>query len=455
MGDGSASDGSRPLAPVLELAQDQLSPELQQRCDGFLARYFQHLSLTDLKAREPRDLLGAALAHLRLGEHRDEGTANVHVFNPDLAASGWQSAHTVVQIVTDDMPFLVDSVRMVMTAHGPGHPPGHPSPAAGPARGVSVSSGCEAGTANEAWIYLEVDRCDGVRQEALRQRLLASLDDVRVAVADWRTMRDRCRELVHELEHSVLAVGAGEAARAAQFLRWLSDDHFVFLGFREYEFLPDPDDGATAEEIASVVPGTGLGLLRDGRRTEDASPPLGLTPEARRMVFSPSVLMLTTANSRSTVFRADYLAYIGVKRFDHDGRVVGERRFLGLYNSDVYRDSVLDIPLLRDKAAEVLDRAGFGPESHSGRALRQILETYPRNELLQINVDELFEIAVRASSSSRTGAKCGCSGGATTTAASSPASSICPGIGTPPTGPSRSPRRCARRTAGRGPSTRC
>ena len=111
------------------------------------------------------------------------------------------------------------------------------------------------------------------------------------------------------------------------------------------------------------------------------------------MVFAPAVLMLTTANSRSTVCRADYLAYIGVKRFDREGHVVGERRFLGLYNSDVYRDSVLDIPLLRDKAAEVLDRAGFAAESHSGRALRQILETYPRNELFQIDADELYEIA--------------------------------------------------------------
>jgi glutamate dehydrogenase len=94
------------------------------------------------------------------------------------------------------------------------------------------------------------------------------------------------------------------------------------------------------------------------------------------------------------VHRADYLAYVGVKRFDKDGRVVGERRLLGLYNADVYRDSVLDIPLLRDKAAEVLDRAGFEPESHNGRALRQILETYPRNDLFQMDVDELFEIAV-------------------------------------------------------------
>jgi glutamate dehydrogenase len=397
MGDGSASDGGPALAsgrsgglltPVLELAHDQLTLELQQRCDGFLARYFKHLSSLDLKAREPRDLLGAALAHLRLGEVRAEGTANVHVFNPDLAANGWQSPHTVVQIVTDDMPFLVDSVRMAMTALGLGiHLVIHPMLRVVREDGRYVR--VEEGAANEAWMYLEVDRCDGARQEALRQRLVASLDDVRVAVADWRPMRERCDELAHELEHSVLPLGTGEAARASQFLRWLSDDHLVFLGYREYDFTRDAD----GQDVVVAAPGTGLGLLRDGRRVEEPHPLSSVTDEARRMIFAPSVLMLTTANSRSTVCRADYLAYIGVKKFDREGRVIGERRFLGLYNSDVYRDSVLDIPLLRDKAAEVLDRAGFAGESHSGRALRQILETYPRNELFQIDVDELYEIA--------------------------------------------------------------
>ena len=388
MGEGSAPDGARPLSPVLELAHQQLTPQLQLRCDSFLTRYFQHLSLTDLKAREPRDLLGAALAHLRLGEQRAPGEAKVQVFNPDLVAAGWQSPHTVVQVVTDDMPFLVDSVRMVMTAMGLGiHLVIHPMLRV--VREGDRYVGLEEGTADEAWIHLEVDRCDGARQEALRQRLLNALDDVRVAVADWRSMRDRCDQLAHELEHTVLPLGAGESSRAAQFLRWLSDDHLVFLGYREYDFtLPAGGE----DEVIAAVPGTGLGLLRDGRRTEDPHRMTELTPGARRMVFSPAVLMLTTANSRSTILRADYLAYIGVKRFDRDGRVVGERRFLGLYNSDVYRDSVLDIPLLREKAAEVLDRAGFAPESHSGRALRQILETYPRNELFQIDADELFTI---------------------------------------------------------------
>ena len=397
MGDGSASDGGPAqatgraggrLAPVLELVDQQLPPELQQRCDGFLGRYFKHLSSLDLKARQPRDLLGAALAHLRLGEVRTDGTANVHVFNPDLAANGWQSAHTVVQIVTDDMPFLVDSVRMAMTAMGLGiHLVIHPMLRVVRDEGKYVR--VEDGTANEAWIYVEVDRCDATRLERLREHLVAALDDVRVAVIDWRPMRDRCDQLAHELEHSVLPLGTGESTRAAQFLRWLSDDHLVFLGYREYDFVREAAD----DDVVVAVPGTGLGLLRDGRRTEEPHRLSSVTPEARRMVFAPAVLMLTTANSRSTVCRADYLAYVGVKRFDREGRVVGERRFLGLYNSDVYRDSVLDIPLLRDKAAEVLDRAGFGAESHSGRALRQILETYPRNDLFQIDADELYEIA--------------------------------------------------------------
>jgi glutamate dehydrogenase len=302
------------------------------------------------------------------------------------------------------MPFLVDSVRMAMTAMGLGiHLVIHPMLRVVRDDGTYVR--VEEGTANEAWIYVEVDRCDATRLELLRQHLVAALDDVRVAVTDWRPMRDRCDQLAHELEHSVLPLGTGEATRAAQFLRWLSDDHLVFLGYREYDFVHEAED----DDVVVVVPGTGLGLLRDGRRTEEPHRLSSVTSAARRMVFAPAVLMLTTANSRSTVCRADYLAYIGVKRFDREGRVIGERRFLGLYNSDVYRDSVLDIPLLRDKAAEVLDRAGFAAESHSGRALRQILETYPQRA-----VPDRRRRAVRiatASSSSRTGARSACSSG--------------------------------------------
>src|SRR5262245_61808328 len=308
MGDGSAPNGGPAqasgrstglLTPVLDLAHNQLTPELQQRCDGFLARYFKHISSLDLKAREPRDLLGAALAHLRLGEVRAEATANVHVFNPELAANGWQSPHTVVQIVTDDMPFLVDSVRMAMTALGLGiHLVVHPMLRVVREDGRYVR--IEDGTANEAWMYLEVDRCDGSRQEALRHGLAASLDDVRVAVADWRPMLERCDELAHELEHSVLPLGTGEAARAAQFLRWLSHDHLVFLGYREYDFTRDAHD----DDVVVAVPDTGLGLLRDGRRVEEPHRLSSVTEEARRMIFAPSVLMLTTANSRSTACRA-------------------------------------------------------------------------------------------------------------------------------------------------------
>ena len=278
MGGGSGADGA--LAPVLSLARQQLASELRERCEGFLTRYFQHLARADLKARDPRDLVGAALAHLRLGEHRDKGAASVHVFNPDLATAGWQSPHTVVQVVTDDMPFLVDSVRMVMTTMRLGiHLVLHPMLRV--AREGSRYDHCDDGTANEAWMYLEVDRCDPVRLEELRKRLLDSLDDVRVAVTDWRTMRDRCDQLAHDLEHSILPLGSGEGGRAATFLRWLSDDHFIFLGYREYEYTQD-DEGT---DLVVVTPSTGLGLLRDG---EGPRSPIGSPSSPRRPGGWPS-----------------------------------------------------------------------------------------------------------------------------------------------------------------------
>ena len=430
MGDGSASDGSRPLAPVLELAQDQLSPELQQRCDGFLARYFQHLSLTDLKAREPRDLLGAALAHLRLGEHRDEGTANVHVFNPDLAASGWQSAHTVVQIVTDDMPFLVDSVRMVMTAMGLGiHLVIHPMLRV--RREECRYRGCEAGTANEAWIYLEVDRCDGVRQEALRQRLLASLDDVRVAVADWRTMRDRCRELVHELEHSVLAVGAGRGGTGGSVpalavrrplrlprlpgvrvparprrRRHRRGDRVRGPWHRARIAARRPADRRPSPPLGADPRGAPHGVLALGADADDSQQPQHGVPRRLPGVHRREALRPRRAGWWGSGASSASTTRTSIGTACWTSRCCATRR-----------------PRCSTGLASGLRATAAGPSARSWRPI-------PATSCYR-STSTSCSRSPRASSSSRTGARCGCSGGATTTAASSPASSICPGIGTP------------------------
>ncbi|MGJ3559872.1 hypothetical protein ACR6C2_18990 [Streptomyces sp. INA 01156] len=182
-----------------------------------------------------------------------------------------------------------------------------------------------------------------------------------------------------------------QVEEARELLRWLADDHFTFLGYREYQLRDDDSLGA--------LPGTGLGILRaDPHHATPEGHPVSpsferLPADARAKAREHKLLVLTKANSRATVHRPSYLDYVGVKKFDADGNVVGERRFLGLFSSAAYTESVRRVPVIRRKVEEVLERAGFSPHSHDGRDLLQILETYPRDELFQTPVDELQAIA--------------------------------------------------------------
>jgi glutamate dehydrogenase len=173
---------------------------------------------------------------------------------------------------------------------------------------------------------------------------------------------------------------------SVELLRWLADDHFTFLGYREYELAHEGD-----QELIRAIPGTGLGILRG---EQDNSRMLSsMTPEAHQKALEKRLLIITKANSRSTVHRSAYLDYIGFKTFDSNGNVVGEKRFLGLFSSAAYRTSVRDLPVVKRKVSSVLDRSGLSPRSHSGKDLLEILETYPRDELFQITTDDLYQAA--------------------------------------------------------------
>ena len=169
----------------------------------------------------------------------------------------------------------------------------------------------------------------------------------------------------------------------------MRDDHFTFIGYREYDILVE--DG---EDVLRAVAGSGLGILRSTDERPISLSFAQLPPEARRLARGRNPLNLTKANSRATVHRPAYLDYVGVKRFDADGEVVGERRFLGLYTHTAYSASPWEIPVLRRKAQRVVERSGLLRGSHDHKALVEILETYPRDELFQISEDELFETAL-------------------------------------------------------------
>ncbi|MFJ6717919.1 MULTISPECIES: NAD-glutamate dehydrogenase [unclassified Streptomyces] len=375
---------------------------------AYLQRYYLHTAPEDLLDRDPVDVFGAALSHYRLAEQRPQGKANVRVHTPTVEENGWTSSHSVVEVVTDDMPFLVDSVTNELSRQGRGiHVVIHPQVVV--RRDLTgklieiLGPDCDAHgprTARphdslvESWIHVEIDReTDRADLKQITADLQRVLSDVREAVEDWEKMRDAALRLADELpgEPTAPDLREYELEEARELLRWLADDHFTFLGFREYNLV----DG----DALAAVPGTGLGILRSDpvhhgqEDTHPVSPSFNRLPaDARAKAREHRLLVLTKANSRATVHRPSYLDYVGVKKFDAEGNVVGERRFLGLFSSAAYTESVRRVPVIRRRVAEVLEGAGFSPNSHDGRDLLQILETYPRDELFQTPVDKLREI---------------------------------------------------------------
>ncbi|HEV8685680.1 MAG TPA: NAD-glutamate dehydrogenase [Gaiellaceae bacterium] len=370
--------------------RERLSEPQANDVERFVRAYYAEAPPEDLGAL---DLYGAALSHWHLLQRRRPGESKVHVYTPDLEEHGWQSTHSVVEIVTDDMPFLVDSVTIALTRHGTAmHLFIHPIVRVRrdeEGRLVELLPWEAEGLA-ESLLHVEIDRqADKAQLDELDAALHRVLADVRVAVEDWPAMRERMGEIVAELGERPAPVDPDELAEAKALLDWMRDDHFTFLGYREYEL--SAQDG---EDVLSSVLGSGLGILREKEQKPVSHSFAQLPPEVRRLAREPNVLNLTKANSRATVHRPAYLDYVGVKRFDDAGAVAGERRFLGLYTHTAYSASPWDIPVLRRKVERVVERSGFSPGSHDHKALVEILETYPRDELFQISDDELNGITL-------------------------------------------------------------
>ena len=391
----TADARERFLEKVATAAREAAGDEFDLDLASYARQYYRNTALDDLRERAPADLAGAALAHLRLGRQRAPGEPNIQVCNPAPETHGWHSPHTIVQIVTDDMPFLVDSMSMVLNRRGSYiHLTVHPIlPVRRDAQGrlLELPPAEHAGpdARLESFMHLEVDReTTPAVLEEITAELERVLADVRAACMDWPEMRGRAREICAELESNPPPLDAEIVAESRELLEWMAEDHFTFLGYREYELV----QGEEADRLRAI-PGTGLGILRRPAPREPGDPRLLPGREIRRQVRSRDLLIITKANSRATVHRNSYLDYIGVKRFDDQGRVIGEQRFLGLWTSAAYSRNPREIPLLRDKLRRVVARSGLRPESHGGKALAHILDTYPRDELFQSSLADLIRIS--------------------------------------------------------------
>src|SRR5579884_526896 len=383
------------IGGVCERVRERLPGDQAGSCEAFVRQYYHWVPPEDLADRSQLDLYGAAVSHWNLAAHRLPGEVKLRVYNPDAERHGWQSPHTVLEAVTDDMPFLVDSVTMELSRSGYGtHLVIHPvirvlRDADGNLIGVTHPGSGPADSRPESILHVEIDReTDDARLAELTARVERVLADVTAAVADWQPMRRRAEALIDELGEGRAPISERQLEEAESFLRWLTENRFTFLGYREYDLITEGDPPRSAR--LEAVPESGLGILRGTPGTKVTQ----LSDRALELALRETPLLLTKANSRATVHRPAYLDYVGVKRYDEAGRVIGERRFLGLYTTAAYKESPLEIPLLRGKVRHVLERAAFSPDSHDAKALTEICETYPRDSLFQIDADELFRIAM-------------------------------------------------------------
>src|ERR1700678_4542299 len=366
----------------------------------FLQAYYANVDAADLAAREPAELAGSALSHLMFARQRRR-SALVRVFNPTLREHGFTSPHTVIEMVNDDMPFLVDSISLALaqrslTLHFLTHPV---FAVARDGSGILLSLQERGGASKskkqpakeklrlESFQHIEIDRIvDPAALQSLAAQIERSMRDVRVACADWLKMQDAARQIAQDLSSLSDKFDPSDLSEAVALLNWMENRHFTFLGFREYRL-----QGRKGQESLRPIAESGLGILRPGHRPP-ATTNRTLSSDIRRQSRSRDIVLVTKANFESTVHRSGYLDYVGVKHFDAKGRLIGEKRFLGLWTSAAYSSNPREIPVLRHKVAQVVAHFALAPDSHDGKALQHILESFPRDELFQASVAELIRI---------------------------------------------------------------
>jgi len=376
------------IAEIVDSRAPSEALSTRSQVELFLQEYFANVPYEDMEGRSPKIMARAALAHLDFALVKKSGQALVRIFNPTIEEHGYESAYTIVEMVNDNMPFLVDSASAAITRQRLAiHITVHPilrvhRDTAGRIQKLSLLKDKDEGGQTESYVRFVVDKETDVHHlKVIENEIHKVLADVRAAVSDWQAMRQKMADAKELLTYGPPGTDDALREESRELLQWMLDDHFTFLGFREYELQE-----RGKKMLLRPVPGSGLGLLSKEQRGVG---PVELSPEMRRLTRSRDWLIITKANSRSTVHRHTYLDYVGIKIYNPDGKAIGEQRFIGLFTSLAYSENPRNIPLLRLKVERVIERAALDQSSHRGKALWHILDTYPRDELFQSSVNDL------------------------------------------------------------------
>lgn len=383
---------------IVSKARKELPSSESKLFIKFARLYYSQSRLGDLEDISIDSFYGVVKSHWGLMKQRSGREFKVRVFNPQVEKQDWRCPHTIIEVVTLDMPFLVDSMRMLLNHLGVavhvminmgGMKVERDSK--GNLTDVFAYNSEEENAEVESPVYMEIDhQTDPEVLSSIRKDIERVLEDVRVAVDDWGCMQQRLRETIEIISSDAMSQEAAEVNESIAFLEWMFEDHFTFLGARDYERVGEGDDIAMR-----LIPGSGLGVLRDESRSKVVRKYSELPEGARKLALSKDqILIISKTNTRSTVHRPTYTDYIGVKLFNAAGELVKERRFIGLYTSTAYNMHPKAIPVLRKKVTSIFERSGLPLRSHAGKDLMHILSTFPRNDLFQASVDELYRISM-------------------------------------------------------------
>ncbi|OIQ26372.1 NAD-glutamate dehydrogenase [uncultured Vibrio sp.] len=380
------------LEKVYKLIQDKLELSDQPLVTQLAQHLFSNIAQEDLIERNESDLYGAVVSLWHHINEKKPEDISVRVFNPTVSRQGWQSTHTIVEMIVPDSPFLVDSVKMALSRldlsshlmlHGPTQIERNKK---GQTVGINSGDGVF-----QSLFHIEVDRLSSKEtMTSLKTELLSIINDTGHVVKDWLLMVEKLEEVTNQVvgQKEIIESQDDRYDDTIKFLRWLGDHNFTFMGYKEYDLI-----NVDGDTVLTPTKDKGLGLFSEPSRVR-AVKLSDFTDSARLEAMKAFLLIVTKGNAQSRIHRPAYTDYIGIKKFDDKGKVIGEHRFTGLYTSAVYNQSVESIPLIREKVERILEMSGYRDGSYSYKALHNILENYPRDELLQAKDNELLEVGM-------------------------------------------------------------
>ncbi len=385
------------LEKVIQIIDKKLSKTQAILVSEFSRNFYNSVSEIDLQNKNAEELYASILSLWNFSQRDDySDQGKIRVINPSIEEHGWQCKHTVVEMLYVDMPFLIDSTRMELNRLGLNtHLMIHVSfhftrNKNGKITSLEVLNNDEEAI-TEMPIYIEIDRqTDPQELNAIESSLQHVLNDVCVTVRDWLPMRNKLHEVIAEVTQSQFPRRKTTLNESISFLKWIADDHFTFMGYRNYDVKSIKGDHQLTPQPESSL---GLKIVKDKKQHQYS---LSILPKpAQRLALNnTSIMIVSKTRTLSSVHRPAYIDYIGIKRFNSRGKVIGEHRFYGLYTAAAYNLSPMSIPLLRDKMKSVMKLSGLSPKTHDSRVLAQILETYPRDELFQTGEAKLVEISL-------------------------------------------------------------